>query len=107
MKIPHAWNRDAESRALYRKTHRAINTRFKESRRPATAKALRDTLEQYFHPTTLGAAYERAGFPSRTDAAAQYDVLYGLHWVFQFDSDEHVARLKEYFETEWNGESQS
>ena len=105
MKTRMTW-KDTEARKLRRKILNAVNTRCNESRRPATAKALRDTLLTIVHPDTLRWACGLKGITIRSkDADALFDVLYGLTWIQQFPTEEHMARATEYFSTPWGQEN--
>jgi len=93
--------KDKEARKLQRKILSAIDNRVKDSRRPATAKALRDTLEHSVHPDTLRHATEVSGISRNSKAPELFDLLYGLNWIMQFKDDHRQAKLVEYFTTPW------
>lgn len=105
MKTRITWE-NPEARKLQRRTLTSINNRCNESRRPATAKALRDTLQATVHPDTLRWACDLKGVTIISkDADALFDVLYGLRWIQQFPKADHMARATEYFSTPWGQEN--
>jgi hypothetical protein len=105
MKTRTTW-KGTEARTLQRKILNAVHTRCNESRRPATAKALRYTLQTTVHPATLRWACDLKGIATNSkDADALFDVLYGLTWIQQFPAEEHMARATEYFSTSWGQEN--
>jgi hypothetical protein len=102
MKTQATW-KDAESRALQRKTLAAVNRRIESAKeRPATAKRLREVLEHTVEPTTLAYLCECAGtYLRNADADTLFDMSYGLAWARQFPCYQQAAKLKEYFATQW------